>query len=151
MTRRRYTPEQRAEAVALYREHGPREAARRLGFDAGTIVGWAKAAGVQTLGSKQTAAATAKIKITMEARRTQLAERLLEVAANLVERIDSADTRASDARALAVPVGIFVEKSQLLSGAATSRPDVVEPADRARRLAEVRDELASRRGGRETA
>lgn len=150
MTRPRYTVEQRAEALALYRDHGPREAARRVGCKPSTIVGWAKDAGVRTFGSTQTAAATEKIKVTMEARRAKLAERLLEVAANLVERIDSTRTAAGDARALAIPVGIFVDKSQLLSGAATSRPETVEPAERARRLAEVRDELASRRGDRES-
>lgn len=52
-----YTDEQRAEALALYREHGPTEASRRCGIPPRTITRWATKAGVATEVTAKTAAA----------------------------------------------------------------------------------------------
>ncbi len=55
--RRKYTDDQRAVALAVYKEHGPTYAQAETGIDKTTIVGWAKEAGVQTIRSEKTFAA----------------------------------------------------------------------------------------------
>jgi transposase-like protein len=54
----KYTPEQRAEALALYETHGPSAVTEQLGIPKGTVTGWAKEAGVRTVRTSRTREAT---------------------------------------------------------------------------------------------
>jgi hypothetical protein len=94
MTRRTYTDQQRAEALELHRQHGPREAARQTGIPTATIASWARRGGVQT----DTDAAVAHVRARTEAakarwaeitqqRREELAARLLAEAHALLDQV----------------------------------------------------------------
>ena len=71
--RRTYTPEQKAEALALYVEHGPAEASRRCDIPAATIRQWGKRAGKTSPRAEQAVAGA-------EAARKTWAQRKGEVA-----------------------------------------------------------------------
>lgn len=77
MPRRRWTDEQRDQALALVAEVGTSEAARRTGVPIGTIGSWAHRAGVTAPDVDTTAAKTAARVATTAERRARLAENLL--------------------------------------------------------------------------
>lgn len=80
---RRYTEQQRAEALELFVELGAGETARRLGIPKPTVASWARRAGVHTdaeaasRARARTEAARARWEEVSEERRQQLAARLL--------------------------------------------------------------------------
>jgi transposase-like protein len=53
-----YQPELKAQALAIYVEHGGAEAARQTGIPNGTIRSWAHRNGVATVAAEKTRAAT---------------------------------------------------------------------------------------------
>src|SRR4051794_39354750 len=58
MASTRHSDEQKAQALAIYRDHGPAEAARQTGINKGTIGWWAHRAGLKSVGAARTRAAT---------------------------------------------------------------------------------------------
>ena len=148
-----YSSAQRTEALRLYAERGPAEAARATGIPAATIRSWAKRSGAQPLRSEKGRAAVEASRLSWEQRRAELTVRLGEVAAGLLERA-AASGDAQKAKALMVALAVAIDKAELLSGRATvreERPLVVTPEEAQRELAALNDELQARRAGREAA
>jgi hypothetical protein len=127
MAQTKYRNAQRAEALELYVEHGPAEASRRTSIPRATISQWARRAGVTVTRRQRTAAATETARLTWGQRRADLAVRLGEVASDLLERIH--DAEPGEARALARPLELCIEKAELLSGGVTSRNEQVSSSD----------------------
>lgn len=126
MSRRSYTDEQRAEALALYAVHGKAETARLTGIAEGTLGAWASRAGVATVAADVTRAATAvaaeRRRYVAEEFRAQMVERLAEIASAASE----AELRriAGEKATLHEIVGArtrAIHDLQLLSGEATGR------------------------------
>ena len=130
MGRTTYTEDQRAEAVAMYREHGATHTATTLDIPRRTILDWAKKAG---------AVAQADQEKTADARAVA-AERVAAVwgdfredealgagsaAVQLRQRLLTAATADMPEpqliRACATAYGILIDKAELLSGRATQR------------------------------
>jgi len=146
---RKYPAPVRAEALHLYAEVGPAEAARRLDLPAGTVRSWAKRAGVTGERTKQATAAVEAARLTWSQRKAELVTRTGEAAADFLERsiaaAEAGDTR--DVRDLVNAFGVAVDKAQLLDGEATERVEV-SADERRERVAKLRDELAARREGK---
>lgn len=81
MGKRKHTDEQKARALELYQTDGPTEAGRQTGIDKSTITRWAKDAGLSTLGTEKTRAAT-------EARIASTADRKARLAADLLDDLE---------------------------------------------------------------
>lgn len=119
-----YSDEVRAEALSLYREHGPAEAGRRLGIPAKTISSWAARAGVQADAREQvTAAATEAARQSWAERRARLADELGAAAEEFLVAARGAGART--ARDYMAALAAAVDKAQLLSGAATERSETI--------------------------
>lgn len=92
MSRRRtYTDEQKAEALALYAEVGPAEAARRTGIAAGTIASWASRTTAEVDAMPDPSVATARraqMAANVEAAVLGLEERKARLAAALMDDIE---------------------------------------------------------------
>jgi transposase-like protein len=145
MTRRSYTAAEKAEALELYRTDGPTIVEERLGIPKGTVSEWGKAAGIQTVRTEQTAAATETARVEWEHRRVALAHRMGAVAERALERSQEAIDagKARDAQTYATTMAILADKAQLLTGAATSRSEhITSDIDAA--VAELEKELAVR-------
>lgn len=146
----KWTPEQRDEALRLYTQLGAGEAARQTGIPQPTISSWARRAGVQSDAPAKTAAAVEQARLTMEARKAQLALDLMDdiqqIRAQLfapcverkamvvsdgaqlgshVEVIDVERDQPSfgDQKAIMTTLAIAVDKVQILTGEATERID----------------------------
>lgn len=85
----KWTAEQKTEALNLYREDGLAAAAKATHIPAGTIASWAHRAGLQSMHPEAMRAATEERKAQADAKRTELASRLLEQAAVIAERLDA--------------------------------------------------------------
>lgn len=139
---RRYTEAERSSALEIYRTRGLSEAAKETGFPAKTISSWAKRRGVTTDAVAITRQATEAIVARAELRRAELSERLIETAADVLERIGAPhiDVRvvgnggesgqriekvkldlppASAVRDYAVSIGILIDKYRLERGEST--------------------------------
>jgi len=142
-----YSSAQRTEALRLYAERGPAEAARATGIPAATIRSWAKRSGAQPLRSEKGRAAVEASRLSWEQRRAELTVRLGEVAAGLLERA-AASGDAQKAKALMVALAVAIDKAELLSGRATVREErplvAVTPEEAQRELAALNDELQAR-------
>ncbi len=139
--KREYTPEQRQEALDLYREVGQAEAARRLHIPGKTIASWAKKAGIRLDApppAKVIAVETAKL--TNQQRREAIVTKLYDRADRVLDRMVEAQTdyKGQQAREVvfdeashealnnyAKTVKELLDKAQLLSGEATSREETV--------------------------
>lgn len=169
MPQRRYTPDEKTHALDLYTAHGPAEAARLTGIPAPTIRSWASRNHLTDERNATVAAAVAARKLSFEERRTALAHGLLddieqlrdELFSECVERkavtlshpvygaraevIDIERTRptfAEQARIMTA-IGIAVDKTQLLSGAATERHEHVQVDAVDAEIARLEAELAA--------
>jgi len=149
-----YTAEQKAEALRLYVDLGPAEAARQTGVPAGVVSKWGQRAGLVSETAELTARATETAKANREARKAALAEALLGDAEKLrarlwqpakltnwgsqSERVGSVTTTSTiyQEQEIAEPpykdkleilrsVATAIDKSQLLAGEATSRDEHV--------------------------
>lgn len=142
-----YTDEQRAQALALYAEVGPAEAARQLGIKAGTIRQWAARAGV-TGDDPRTRLATEGARVKWAARRDELADKAGAAAEQVLEAMVKAanDGDGMNARGLSVAFGVTVDKAQLLAGGATSRSeiDVTDPSGRLAAVHDLKQQAAIR-------
>jgi transposase-like protein len=148
--KRTYTDEQRQEALRLYKEVGPGEAARQLGIPGKTISSWAKRECIQSDAPAKMAAAIDMARLTREERREQLREKMLDKALDLLGRMDEQhkDFRGKDAEAVywekapadacknyATAAAILLDKFRLEVGEATGRTEHVgTAADRAQEL-----------------
>lgn len=176
MQRRRWSEDERAEAVRLVAEVGHAEAARRTGVPRGTVASWAHRAGVTAEG-----ATTATVQA-VEARVATIAERKAALAAGLMDDIERlrrdlfagtierkvvpgtqhrnteivdvrhATTTAGDRNTTVQAIVKAIEAVQLLTGEATARIEQhatvdSRPAERRQRATGVLDELAARRAG----
>lgn len=142
MAKRTYTPEQRAEALDLYRTDGPTAVDQRMGIPKQTVQDWAKAAGVRTIRTETTAAAVEAHQADLAQRRAQLAsdlmgdierlrsqffapvvERKVVVADKNPEIVDVHLTQPtfSDQKAIATSCAILVDKVQVLTGESNLR------------------------------
>ncbi len=142
---RAYTDEEKKEALALRRTHGPAEASRRTGIKCATIRSWAhRSAEDASEGAEQTRAATEAARLSWAQRRAELTDETGAVAAAILDRI-KVSRRSSDARALSQAFSVLIDRAQLLDGGATSRVEVSDPEDLAARVRGLRDDLAARR------
>lgn len=154
-----YTDEQRAEALDLYQQLGPSEAARRAGVPKGTISSWVRRAGLKTSVPENLRAATEVGRLTLEQRRQKLASNLLgdieRLRGQLFEPAESihwdkdggfhrariSEPTFSDKKALATSLAILVDKVLLLTGQATSRTETVTVDAIEAEIAELRREM----------
>lgn len=152
MAAKRWTDEQRQAALEAYRLRGPAAASDELGIPRETIKSWAKRSGLRapvTGAARQEAVEAAEL--TLETRRLAMAEGLADDVERLRARLFASMSYAhvkvvsggKDAAAevetvwvecdmptpadqlnLLRAIGTAVDKMQLLSGEATSRPDL---------------------------
>lgn len=146
---KRYTPEQREEALRLYVEVGAGEAARRTGIPRGTISVWATRDGRKQPREQRMRAAWQARDMAFADRRSRLADEAGAAAEEVLARLRREDQSLHVER-LAKAWSLLVEKGQLLSGGATQRVARELSAEEARRrLAErADDDLARRRTAR---
>lgn len=148
-------PALRERALAIYAEKGPAEASRQTGIPRGTISQQARAAGITVIRTSRTREATAAAKLSMEQRRAELADTLLERAIVEAQRLGEKVTERrvssngtlvtweepeplpADRRNIAQTLSTLVEKSNLLSGQATARTETLDPAEAREKLAAV--------------
>lgn len=79
----RYSDSQQAEALKLYKTHGPTAVQKQLGIPKGTVTRWAKRDGVETVSVERTRAATQAAAVYSKARRDELKALLLDDAHRL--------------------------------------------------------------------
>lgn len=134
MGRTRYDEARKAEAVELAVAHGKAEAARRTGIPAGTIGSWCSRAGLATVATERTAAATEANRQRWEERRSELVHRIGEIAEKALDEVNAQldDGKLRNAKDAATTMAILVDKAQLLSGGSTVR--FGSDADRAKVL-----------------
>ena len=84
-----YSEAEKANALAVYVEKGPREAARETGIPARTIGRWAARQGLSTEVQAKTAKATATAREQAALRREKLRMLLLDKAVDVLERMDA--------------------------------------------------------------
>lgn len=151
MAAKKHTDEQRAEALALYAEHGLAEAHRRTSIAKGTISSWARRTGVQTSAPGNMREANEAAAMAWEQRRLALKDKLGQAVEEFVEaarRVARGAGSAKDAQALMTAAAIGVDKAQLLAGGATARTevDVSDPGARLAAVHELKDQAAKRAG-----
>lgn len=132
MARTRYTPEQKAEALALYAEHGAAETARRTGIATGTIQSWASRTGVATACNEQRKANVEALQARWAERRAIMVDEIGVVAHMALAQVEQAVAGGigRDARDFATTMAILVDKAQLLAGDATERRESKVVRDR---------------------
>jgi len=136
-----YTTEQRSEAVALAEEHGPAEASRRTGIPRRTITSWREPAQAD---AKKTEAA--RIANTWTDFRAQEALAAGSAANRMRRETLDASTEGNHQllRARVIAYGIFIDKAEALSGAASERIAVWAESEIDRDLREALDQLEDR-------
>ncbi len=82
-----YTPEQKAEALRLYAEVGPSEAARQTGIPKSTVESWARRTGARTVATEQTRAATEAVRAESLATRERIRSKVLQRADRVLDRM----------------------------------------------------------------
>lgn len=153
---RRYTASERARAMQLYREHGPAQAARRLGIPYETIRRWARDSGEikpSQTPHEQTARAHAMATTRVSSKwadvRTTEADEAGAAARMARERI--LDVLYSDdhqmLRAAVNAYEILINKAEMLSGQATERIAVWAEQDLDRELKELVKTLEDQKRG----
>lgn len=141
----KWTPAQRAEAVALLRDGvGVREVERRTGIARTTVSEWGQAEGIEVAGAAQTANAVNGGRIRWATRRGEIADRMGDLIVALLDDVETA-TVPRDRKDLAVTAAILIEKAQLVSGGATTRHEQLDADRRRARVEALADELAERR------
>lgn len=111
-----YTEEQKAEAVRLYIELGPDEAAKQIGCSRRSVYDWLGLYGVQT---KKPEEFRAETEIRHTAKREALREALLDGALMAASALDTDDPKGF--QALTVGIGVLLDKYRLERGEHTDR------------------------------
>jgi transposase-like protein len=162
VARRVYTTEEKAEALRLYVEVGPCEAARRTGINKGTITRWAKEAGVITVANEKRRAGAEAAEAVAACTRAKLKNKLLTKALDLLGRMDEPHidykgagnmgpvqvtypkATASACASYATAVGILIDKFRLENGEVTGREEVVTVDAIDREIQRLESELVRR-------
>ena len=140
---KRYPAAKKEEALALYVEHGPREASRLAKIPADTISSWARREGLSTKSVATNAAATEAAKARAAALREEIRLELLAKARDMLRRMDAEHIdfkvvgagegiseikqvtfprpTPTGAREYAVAFGILLDKYRLEMGESTDR------------------------------
>lgn len=116
--RRKYTEEQRAEALDLYQTDGPTAVEKKLGIPKATVASWARRTRVQTVRNQKAADATEAASIDAAAVRAITSANTIraadKAAATILERLENEALTVS-LRELATVYGILVDKHVLLA------------------------------------
>jgi transposase-like protein len=151
-----YTDEQKAEALKLYEEHGPREAARRTGTNKSTVTRWAKAAGLRTFHAQKAREAAEVIEAAGQERRAKVRARLLDEIHATIDRLQEPQVAfvgqqgkqvefpkppAQDHFALVKSVGTLIDKLRLEEGQVTERTEHMQSSDFDREVAELVEKM----------
>jgi transposase-like protein len=150
VTARRYTAEQRAEALELYAELGAPETARRLGIPKPTVASWARRAGVHTDAADpsraraRTEAARARWEEVSEDRRQQLAGRLVEEVHRLADQLQEPTTYH---HVVTLSGGKDAPATERVVEVHVSHPVAKDQRDRAQAMAALMDKLQLLSGG----
>ena len=139
MANRKYSAEERAEALTLYASDGLAETARQTGIPKPTIASWVTRAGLpHTDSTTKTEAATEAAESRAKQLRADLRLKLLEKASDLLDRMDAphVEFKGKDADQVEYPiapaaavqnyatsVGILIDKYRLEMGEATGRTE----------------------------
>jgi hypothetical protein len=108
-----YTPDQRANAVALADKHGPAEASRQTGIPRRTISSWRKPA--------QANQKTVQARQVLADKRAHLSNILLDKALVFAEALQP----GKDPRTNATALGIIIDKYRLEQGEVTDRTETL--------------------------
>lgn len=118
--RRKYTDDEKAEAVELYETEGTTAASKKLGIPKNTIQGWARKAGVRTVRQSKTQAATdaarsdsAKTRALIEARSYEVADL---ASAEMIRRLTE-EAALIESKDLTPMFGVSVDKGLAISRA----------------------------------
>lgn len=122
MSRRSYTDEQKADALALYAEAGPTAVQEQLGIAKATVAGWAAANGVRTVRNERTAAAVEAARVDAAARRAIVADRLWQIA-DEASALELTKLRDADLRDVVGARTRAIHDAQLLAGDVTARTE----------------------------
>ena len=162
MARREYTAEERAEALRLYVEVGPCEAARRLGMDKRLVSKWAKKTGVATVATQKNLEGVEAAEAKAAHLRGKLKGLLLEKAVDLLGRMDEPHidfkgggnlgpvevtypkATASACQAYATAAAVLIDKFRLENGEVTGREEVVTVDAIDREIQRLESELVRR-------
>lgn len=154
-----YPPELRDAAIRTAAQEGVTAAAKAHGVGKATISRWCSEAGIGTVPNEQTQAATDAAALKRAALREQIGTELLVKALDMLTRMDEEhkDYRGKDAdevfwdkapsgacQQYATAAAILIDKSQLLSGEATSRGEHVQIDPTDAELRRLAAELKSR-------
>lgn len=135
---RQHSPEERDNALEIYRERGPAVAARETGINASTIRSMALKAGITGERAARTEAATKAARQSYEARREEIKMQLLVRIADLDRRMDEPHIdfvgkdgdrvelpmpTAAAVRDYMVSIGIAIDKLRLEEGKVTDRTE----------------------------
>lgn len=166
----RWTDEQKAQALLVFRSHGATEAARQTGVPKGTVASWARREQVHTNAPVEREAAVESASLAAEERRLRLADSLLDDVQGLRRRLFTGMTyhhvkvvglgegRATtevvevetdqpvpaDQLRLVQAIGTLVDRVQLLTGQATERVDLTGEYDLEAELRAYQQGLADR-------
>jgi transposase-like protein len=143
MTRRTYTDDERAAAIALYVEAGPTAVQRELGVPKGTVTAWAKVAGVGTVRNERMGEAIEAHMLDAKARRAGLVDKLVRVADEALD-VELAKLAKSDLRDVVGARTRAIHDLQLLTGAATARTETVSSASIDDEVAALAEQLGLR-------
>lgn len=139
-----YAAADRERALALYVTEGPTKASKSTKIPKGTITKWAKAAGLETVSTEKTRAATEAAQAKWAAQRQDLRQRLLDKAEDVLKRMDAEHEElkvvsdgsqagshvervvrslptAGDVKDYAMAAGILIDKMRLELGETTGR------------------------------
>ncbi|MGP5484586.1 hypothetical protein ACTXMZ_16555 [Brachybacterium alimentarium] len=116
--RRKYTEEQKAEALRIYKAEGTTAASKQTGIPKPTISSWARRDGMHTVRNQNTAAATEAATVDAAAARATVAGNTIraadKAASTILERLE-AEALTIPLRELATVYGILVDKHVLLA------------------------------------
>jgi transposase-like protein len=141
MTRRTYTADEKAAALALYAEAGPTAVQREMGIPSSTVMSWAKGAGVRTMRNERTASATDAIQADSAKRRANLVHKLVRLADEALD-VELGKLANSDLRDVVGARTRAIHDLQLLSGGATARTETVSTVSVDDEVAKLAAELA---------
>ena len=114
----KYTEAQRAEALEVYESEGPSAVTARFGIPKQTVQHWAKAAGIRTVRTAKTNAASEAKQADDKALRAMLASdglNVARIASDLIKARLAADTTDIPIKDLATIYGIFVDKHAVVT------------------------------------
>lgn len=137
-SRGQYSAKAKKEALRIYTEEGPGEAAKQTGISATTIRNWARRSGATVDREKRTQRATEAAAAAAAVKRERLKVECREKALELLDRFDRQheyfvgkdgdrkaldNPQAGDIKDYAIAIGVLIDKAELLDGRATSREE----------------------------